>query len=112
MGKKVILAQGPIRFHNVSFTYPTRPAVTILRGLDFNIPSSSNVYIVGPLGGSKSTVASLLRFYNPTEGAITINGENINDLNVKSLRRHIGIVAQEPVLFSSTVAKNIVYRKP
>lgn len=113
VGKKVLSAQGPIKFTNVSFAYPTRPAVTIFRGLNFEIPSGSNVCIVGPSGGGKSTVASLLlRFYNPTEGAITINGENINDLNVKSLRRRIGMVAQEPVLFSGTVAENIAYGKP
>lgn len=113
VGKKVVSAQGPIRFTDVSFAYPTRPAVTIFRGLNFEIPSGSNVCIVGPSGGGKSTVASLLlRFYNPTEGTITINGENINDLNVKSLRRRIGMVAQEPVLFSGTVAENIAYGKP
>lgn len=113
VGKKVVSAQGPIRFTNVSFSYPTRPAVTIFRGLNFEIPSGSNVCIVGPSGGGKSTVASLLlRFYNPTEGTITINGEDINGLNVKSLRRRIGMVAQEPVLFSGTVAENIAYGKP
>lgn len=113
VGKKVVSAQGPIRFTDVSFSYPTRPAVSIFRGLNFEIPSGSNVCIVGPSGGGKSTVASLLlRFYNPTEGTITINGEDINDLNVKSLRRRIGMVAQEPVLFSGTVAENIAYGKP
>ncbi|KUI71164.1 ATP-dependent permease MDL1, mitochondrial [Cytospora mali] len=113
VGKKVISAQGPIKFSNVSFAYPTRPAVSIFNGLDFEIPSGSNVCIVGPSGGGKSTVASLLlRFYNPTEGTITINGRDIKDMNVKSLRRRIGMVAQEPVLFSGSVAENIAYGRP
>jgi len=113
VGLKVVSAQGPIKFSNVSFAYPTRPAVNIFTHLDFEIPSGSNVCIVGPSGGGKSTVASLLlRFYNPTEGTITINGVDIAKMNVKSLRRRIGMVAQEPVLFSGTVAENIAYGKP
>ncbi|KAL2025125.1 hypothetical protein VTK56DRAFT_127 [Thermocarpiscus australiensis] len=113
VGIKVTSAQGPIRFSNVSFAYPTRPAVNIFSGLDFEIPSGSNVCIVGPSGGGKSTVASLLlRFYNPTSGSITINGVDISKMNVKSLRRRIGMVAQEPVLFSGTIAENIAYGKP
>lgn len=112
-GVKVQSAQGPIKFANVSFSYPTRPAVSIFNGLDFEIPSGSNVCIVGPSGGGKSTAASLLlRFYNPTSGSIYINGVDISTVNVKSLRRRIGIVAQEPVLFSGTVAENIAYGKP
>lgn len=113
VGKKVISAQGPIKFSNVSFAYPTRPAVSIFNNIDFEIPSGSNVCIVGPSGGGKSTVASLiLRFYNPTEGSISINGVDIKDMNVKSLRRRIGMVAQEPVLFSGSIAENIAYGKP
>jgi putative ABC transport system ATP-binding protein len=113
VGQKVVSAQGPIKFSNVSFAYPTRPAVNIFTALDFEIPSGSNVCIVGPSGGGKSTVASLLlRFYNPTEGTITINGVDVAKMNVKSLRRRIGMVAQEPVLFSGTVAENISYGKP
>ncbi|KAK4199886.1 P-loop containing nucleoside triphosphate hydrolase protein [Triangularia verruculosa] len=113
VGMKVESAQGPIRFSNVNFAYPTRPAVPIFNGLDCEIPSGSNVCIVGPSGGGKSTVASLLlRFYNPTSGTITINGVDISKMNVKSLRRRIGMVAQEPVLFSGTVAENISYGRP
>lgn len=113
VGAKVKSALGPIKFSNVTFAYPTRPAVTIFNGLDFEIPSGSNVCIVGPSGGGKSTVASLLlRFYNPTSGSITINGVDISQMNVKSLRRRIGMVAQEPVLFSGTIAENISYGKP
>ncbi|TPX15170.1 uncharacterized protein E0L32_004728 [Thyridium curvatum] len=113
VGKKVKSAQGPIKFSNITFAYPTRPAVQIFRGLDFEIPSGSNVCIVGPSGGGKSTVASLLlRFYNPDEGSISINGVDISKMNVKSLRRRIGMVAQEPVLFSGSIAENIAYGRP
>ncbi|KAI0377427.1 P-loop containing nucleoside triphosphate hydrolase protein [Hypomontagnella monticulosa] len=112
-GLKVKSAQGPIKFENVTFAYPTRPAVTIFNGLDFEIPSGTNVCIVGPSGGGKSTVSSLLlRFYDPTAGTITINGMDITKMNAKSLRRRIGMVSQEPVLFSGTVAENISYGKP
>lgn len=112
-GLKVKSAQGPIRFENVTFAYPTRPAVTIFNGLDFEIPSGTNVCIVGPSGGGKSTVSSLLlRFYDPTAGSVTINGVDISKMNAKSLRRRIGMVSQEPVLFSGTVAENIAYGRP
>ncbi|KAG7115124.1 ABC multidrug transporter mdr2 like protein [Verticillium longisporum] len=113
VGSKVESAQGVIKFNNLSFAYPTRPAVNVLNGLNFEIPSGSNVCVVGPSGGGKSTVASLLlRFYNPTAGSITINGVDISQMNIKSLRRRIGMVAQEPVLFSGTIAENIAYGKP
>ncbi|KAG6109058.1 hypothetical protein E4U13_006119 [Claviceps humidiphila] len=113
VGAQVKSAQGPIKFQGVSFAYPTRPAVKIFNGLDFEIPSGSNVCVVGPSGGGKSTVASLLlRFYNPISGSITINGVDISTMNVKSLRRRVGMVSQEPVLFSGTIAENIAYGKP
>ncbi|KAJ5216971.1 ABC transporter integral membrane type 1 [Penicillium chermesinum] len=92
-GMKVESARGPIRFENVTFSYPTRPAVTIFKNLDFEIPQGSNVAIVGPSGGGKSTIASIF-------------------MNAKSLRRKIGVVSQEPVLFSGTIAENISYGRP
>lgn len=113
VGVKVKSAQGIIKFSNVSFAYPTRPAVNIFDGLDFEIPSGTNVAIVGPSGGGKSTIGSLLlRFYNPTEGTISINGVDISTMNGKSLRRRIGMVGQEPVLMSGSIAENIAYGKP
>ncbi|KAG9243599.1 P-loop containing nucleoside triphosphate hydrolase protein [Calycina marina] len=113
VGTKVVSAQGPIKFSNVSFAYPTRPAVNIFDGLDFEIPSGTNVAIVGPSGGGKSTIGSLLlRFYNPTQGSISINGSDISTMNGKSLRRRIGMVGQEPVLMSGSIAENIAYGKP
>ncbi|KAK5196090.1 ATP-binding cassette permease mdl1 [Exophiala xenobiotica] len=112
-GDKVVSARGPIRFENLTFSYPTRPAVKIFQNLDFEIPQGTNVAIVGPSGGGKSTIASLiLRFYTPTEGRILIDGKDISKMNVKSLRRKIGIVSQEPVLFSGTIAENIAYGRP
>ncbi|EED14942.1 ABC multidrug transporter Mdr2 [Talaromyces stipitatus ATCC 10500] len=112
-GDPVQSARGPIRFENVTFSYPTRPAVTIFKDLDFEIPQGSNVAIVGPSGGGKSTIASLLlRFYNPVSGRILINGKDITTMNAKALRRKIGLVSQEPVLFSGTIAENIAYGVP
>ena len=112
-GKSVESARGPIRFENVTFSYPTRPAVAIFNNLDFEIPQGSNIAVVGPSGGGKSTIASLLlRFYSPTRGSIRIDGVDIATMNAKQLRRKIGIVSQEPVLFSGTIADNISYAKP
>nr|CAD90041.1 putative ATP-binding cassette transporter protein [Paracoccidioides brasiliensis] len=113
VGDKVVSARGAIRFKNLDFSYPTRPAVTVFKDLDFEIPQGSNVAIVGPSGGGKSTIASLLlRFYKHTRGQILIDGKDISSMNAKSLRRKIGVVAQEPVLFSGTIAENISYGKP
>ena len=113
VGLPVPSARGPIRFEDITFGYPTRPAVTIFRNLDFIIPQGSNVAIVGPSGGGKSTIASLLlRFYTPTAGRILIDGVDISTMNAKALRRKIGVVSQEPVLFSGTIADNIAYGKP
>lgn len=112
-GEAVRSAQGPIQFKNVTFSYPTRPAVTIFKDLNFTIEQGTNVAIVAPSGAGKSTVASLLlRFYVPTAGEITINGRDITKLNAKQLRRKIGFVGQEPVLFSGTIAENISYGVP
>lgn len=112
-GEPVKSARGDIHFNKVSFAYPTRPAVAIFTDLDFTIKQGTNVAIVAPSGAGKSTVASLImRFYSPTDGNILIGDRNIKDMNVKQLRRKIGYVGQEPVLFSGSIAENIAYGRP
>lgn len=112
-GDMVKSARGAIEFKDVGFAYPTRPAVPIFNDLTFTIPQGSNVAIVAPSGAGKSTVATLLmRFYVPTKGQISIAGKDIETMNAKQLRRKIGYVGQEPVLFSGTIAENIAYGKP
>lgn len=112
-GIPVKSARGVISFENVAFSYPTRPAVSIFTDLSFSIPPGINVAIVGPSGGGKSTISALLlRFYDPVSGSIKINGVDIREMNLKQLRRRIGVVSQEPVLFSGTIAENISYGKP
>ncbi|TKA62596.1 hypothetical protein B0A49_08613 [Cryomyces minteri] len=112
-GEPVHSARGPIEFKNVTFSYPTRPAVSIFKDLTFTIAQGTNVAIVAPSGAGKSTVASLImRFYTPTQGVITIDGKDVSKMNAKQLRRKIGYVGQEPVLFSGTIAENIAYGRP
>jgi putative ABC transport system ATP-binding protein len=112
-GEPVKSARGPIEFKNVSFSYPTRPAVPIFHSLSFKIEQGRNIAIVAPSGAGKSTVAQLLlRFYSPTSGVITIDGRDISRTNAKQLRRRIGYVGQEPVLFSGSIAENIAYGRP
>ncbi|KAJ3573423.1 hypothetical protein NPX13_g4701 [Xylaria arbuscula] len=112
-GIHVRSAKGLIEFSDVSFAYPTRPDNQIFKNMSFSIPGGSNVCIVGPSGGGKSTVTSLLlRFYDVNNGTISVNGLDISKMNAKSLRRCIGVVAQEPVLFSGTIAENIAYSNP
>ena len=102
--------KGDIEFQDVSFKYPTRPNIFVLQDLSLKIPSGKTLALVGTSGSGKSTVISLImRFYNPSSGSILIDGHNIRSLNLKSLRRRIGLVQQEPPLFSTTIYENIRY---
>lgn len=101
---------GEIEFRNVSFSYPTRPKIQIFNELNFKIPANSNVCVVGPSGRGKSTITSLLlRYYDVTGGEILLDGKDISKYSVKSLRRHLGVVQQEPVLMSGSIRDNITY---
>ncbi|NWH30399.1 MDR1 protein, partial [Chloropsis hardwickii] len=101
---------GEIEFRNIHFSYPSRPDVKILKGLNLKVPTGKTIALVGASGCGKSTTVQLLqRFYDPDHGEITLDGRDIRTLNTKWLRENIGIVSQEPVLFATTIAENIRY---
>uniref|UniRef100_A0A8C3QEG4 Phosphatidylcholine translocator ABCB4 n=1 Tax=Geospiza parvula TaxID=87175 RepID=A0A8C3QEG4_GEOPR len=102
--------KGNLELINVYFNYPSRPDVEILKGLNLKINSGQTVALVGGSGCGKSTTVQLIqRFYDPKEGTITLDGQDIKTLNVRYLREVIGVVNQEPVLFATTIAENIRY---
>ena len=102
---------GHITFDHVKFGYI--PGVNIFEDLSIDIPSGQRVAIVGQTGAGKSTIVSLLlRFYDVTGGAILLDGHDIRDITMQSLRRQMGIVLQDPVLFSGSIAHNIRYGRP
>jgi ABC-type multidrug transport system fused ATPase/permease subunit len=103
--------RGQVEFQNVSFEYePGRP---VLRELNLTLEPGQVVAVVGRTGAGKTTLASLLlRFYDPTSGAILLEGHDLRDLQLAWLRRQVSVVLQDPILFSATVADNIAYGKP
>lgn len=100
-------------FQNVQFAYPTRPGKPVLDKFHLNIHQGETMALVGPSGGGKSTVVSLVeRFYDPNQGSIEYSGTDIRELNPKWYRDQIGYVGQEPTLFDTTIGKNIAYGFP
>ena len=98
---------GDITF-NISFKYPTRPDVPILKDVSFTIPVGKSVAFVGPSGCGKSTIISLIqRFYRPDTGSISLGGDLIESLNLDWYRGLLGVVNQEPVMFSGTIRSNL-----
>ena len=106
--KELVVSQGVVRFENVVFGYD--PQRVILKGVSFEARAGSTVAIVGPSGAGKSTISRLLfRFYEPSSGRITIDGQDIGKVTQTSLRAAIGMVPQDTVLFNDTVAYNVRY---
>ena len=105
---ELAVSGGAVCFHDVSFAYD--PDRQILRGIDLSVPAGRTLAVVGASGAGKSTLARLLfRFYEPTGGRITIDGQDIAAVSQASLRRAIGIVPQDTVLFNDTIGYNIAY---
>ncbi len=104
--------QGEIRFDKVSFEYPDDHN-EVLDTIDLTIKKGEKVALVGPSGGGKTTLCNLIpRFYDTTSGTISIDGQDIRHVTLKSLRSNVGVVQQDVYLFSGTVAENIAYGKP
>ncbi|XP_043807365.1 ABC transporter B family member 2 isoform X2 [Manihot esculenta] len=111
-GEELKNVEGNIELRDVAFSYPSRPDVSIFKDFDLKVHSGKSVALVGQSGSGKSTVLSLiLRFYDPTTGKVMIDGTDIKKLKLKSLRKHIGLVQQEPALFATSIYENILYGK-
>ncbi|CAG0893493.1 unnamed protein product [Darwinula stevensoni] len=109
-GKTMARAKGDIKFQDVDFAYPTRSSVMVLKKLKLNALSGQTIALVGSSGCGKSTCIQLLeRFYDPSQGQVCLDGENLRDLVIGSLRAQIGLVSQEPILFDRTIGENIAY---
>ena len=110
--KELVNPKGEIVFENVSFEYPDDHN-KVFHNLNLTIHAGEKLAIVGPSGGGKTTLCNLIpRFYDVSDGTITLDGNNIRGLTLKSLRQNIGIVQQDVYLFSGTVYENIAYGKP
>ncbi|KAL4576617.1 hypothetical protein LXL04_012713 [Taraxacum kok-saghyz] len=102
--------RGEVELKHVDFSYPSRPDIPVFRDLCLRARAGKTLALVGPSGCGKSSVISLIqRFYEPSSGRVTIDGKDIRKYNLKSIRRHIAVVPQEPCLFATTIYENIAY---
>ncbi|KAK0401518.1 hypothetical protein QR680_015832 [Steinernema hermaphroditum] len=109
-GKRPEKINGRISVRGVTFHYPARPDIPILKGISFDVNPGETIALVGSSGCGKSTIVQLLlRYYNPISGSITVDGHDIADINIRYLRNLIGIVSQEPILFNCSIRQNIEY---
>uniref|UniRef100_A0A914PVK6 ABC-type xenobiotic transporter n=1 Tax=Panagrolaimus davidi TaxID=227884 RepID=A0A914PVK6_9BILA len=107
-GKKLEKINGNIKFRNIHFAYPSRPTVNVLNGITFDIKAGQKIALVGSSGCGKSTIFQLLmKFYNPSNGFITLDDIPITCLNTTWLRESFGVVPQEPVIFDGTIEENL-----
>jgi ATP-binding cassette subfamily B (MDR/TAP) protein 1 len=109
-GNKIERIVGNIEFKNITFAYPSRPNLVVMKNFNLTINNGQHVALVGESGCGKSTITGLLeRFYDPIEGEVLIDGVNINTLDVSWLHKRVAIVNQEPQLFAASILQNIIY---
>ncbi|KAL6906135.1 hypothetical protein ACP4OV_003736 [Aristida adscensionis] len=109
-GYKPEKLEGEVDIRGVDFAYPSRPNVLIFKEFSLNILPGKSTALVGQSGSGKSTIIGLIeRFYDPIRGAVYIDGRDIRTYNLRTLRQHIGLVSQEPILFAGTIKENILY---
>uniref|UniRef100_A0A915I6N5 ABC transporter domain-containing protein n=1 Tax=Romanomermis culicivorax TaxID=13658 RepID=A0A915I6N5_ROMCU len=102
--------QGRVEFRDVTFSYPSRPETTVLKGVTFSLDPGEVVALVGPSGGGKSSCISLLEhFYEPSSGQILLDGTPISKFSHKYFHKMISLVGQEPVLYARSISENIAY---
>ena len=111
--KKVTDVQGKIEFKSVKFAYPDEPEREILSDLNLSVKAGETIALVGESGAGKSTILNLIIGFNHvTGGSILIDGENIENIDLRSLRKHLAVVPQNTILFSGTIRENITYGLP
>uniref|UniRef100_A0A914UY38 ABC transporter domain-containing protein n=2 Tax=Plectus sambesii TaxID=2011161 RepID=A0A914UY38_9BILA len=107
-GKTIAKPEGRISFQSVHFRYPSRPEIPILNGVSYTVEPGQTVALVGHSGCGKSTMISLLlRYYDAESGLVTIDGVRVSEMNINWLRNTVGVVSQEPILFDTTIEKNL-----
>nr|MCS5549323.1 ABC transporter ATP-binding protein/permease [SAR86 cluster bacterium] len=103
--------KGDIKFNDVTFSYDGE--ITVLKNISLHIEAGKTISFVGPTGAGKSTIAKLIcRFYDPTEGHLTLDNINLKDISLESLHSQLGLVPQEPFLFHGTIKDNILFARP
>eukprot|EP00268_Persea_americana_P039714 TRINITY_DN3933_c0_g1_i4.p1 TRINITY_DN3933_c0_g1~~TRINITY_DN3933_c0_g1_i4.p1 ORF type:complete len:1407 (+),score=263.51 TRINITY_DN3933_c0_g1_i4:281-4501(+) len=111
-GLKPPVVYGSLELKNVDFCYPTRPEVMVLSNFSLKVNGGQTIAVVGVSGSGKSTIISLIeRFYDPVAGQVLLDGRDLKLYNLRWLRNHLGLVQQEPIIFSTTIRENIIYAR-